>query len=77
MLRKEDRENSTDSGKGVAGVGDEQASFTYSSVTDGNALNEPRGAHCRRLLAPNFKSSRQTLSLSISISLYQYLLLTL
>lgn len=32
-------------GKGVAGVGNEQASFTDGSVADGDALYEPGSAH--------------------------------
>lgn len=31
--------------KGVAGVGNEQASFPHGSVADGDAFNEPGSAH--------------------------------
>ncbi len=41
--------NGTYRWEGVAGIGNQQASFTHSSITHRHALNKPRSAHFRCL----------------------------
>ena len=38
---RKERERETDSGEGVAGIGDKETSLANSSVSNGDALDEP------------------------------------